>query len=42
MATSVRLAAHVEQRLDHLAAATGRTKFSYLLCAKLSSMAWRT
>lgn len=30
MATSVRLAPHVEQRLDHLAAATGRTKAFYL------------
>lgn len=30
MATSVRLAADVEQRLDHLATATGRTKAFYL------------
>ncbi|MFC0685289.1 type II toxin-antitoxin system RelB family antitoxin [Novosphingobium clariflavum] len=30
MATSVRLAPEVEQRLDHLASATGRTKAYYL------------
>lgn len=30
MATSVRLAPEVEQRLDHLATATGRTKAYYL------------
>ncbi|ALR22823.1 MULTISPECIES: type II toxin-antitoxin system RelB family antitoxin [Sphingobium] len=30
MATSVRLAPEVEQRLDHLATTTGRTKAYYL------------
>lgn len=30
MATSIRLDAEIEQRLDHLAAATGRTKAYYL------------
>ncbi len=30
MATSIRLDASVEQRLDHLAAQTGRTKAYYL------------
>ncbi|GFE77978.1 ribbon-helix-helix protein, CopG family [Sphingomonas sp. C8-2] len=30
MATSIRLAPEVEQRLDHLASATGRTKAYYL------------
>ena len=30
MATSVRLAPEIEQRLDHLASATGRTKAYYL------------
>ena len=30
MATSIRLDAETEQRLDHLAAATGRTKAYYL------------
>jgi RHH-type rel operon transcriptional repressor/antitoxin RelB len=30
MATSVRLAPDVEQRLDHLASVTGRTKAYYL------------
>lgn len=30
MATSIRLAPEIEQRLDHLAARTGRTKAYYL------------
>jgi RHH-type rel operon transcriptional repressor/antitoxin RelB len=30
MATSIRLAPEIEQRLDHLAAQTGRTKAYYL------------
>ncbi len=30
MATSIRLDAEIEQRLDHLATATGRTKAYYL------------
>ncbi len=30
MATSIRLDAEIEQRLDHLAATTGRTKAYYL------------
>jgi RHH-type rel operon transcriptional repressor/antitoxin RelB len=30
MATSIRLEPEIEQRLDHLAAATGRTKAFYL------------
>ena len=30
MATSIRLDAEIEQRLDHLAAVTGRTKAYYL------------
>ncbi len=30
MATSIRLDPEIEQRLDHLAAATGRTKAYYL------------